>query len=448
MRVGRWLVPCMVVALIATACSRSSSNNSKGSSNTTTPSASSGDFGSLKDVCGPGNSKGATALGVTDSTIRVGTMSDPGNTASPGLNQELFDAAVAFTSWCNAAGGIDGRKLQLDQWDAKLTEVSARMIQACAVDFALVGNGEALDATGVDQRVKCKLPEISAYDVSVAAGTAPMSIQPLPTSDHQSDLGGAYKALAAADPEAVKHYGLLSSQYQSIKDSGNRARAAAKQLGFTEVYYDETPLQVDSFRPYAQSMQTKGVQVITAESNPADMARLYHSFQDLGYAPKYAVFSANLYDPSLIQNGGSALSQSKIFVNDYVVPFELADKYPATKQYIDILNKYVHGAKPKSLGVNALSAWLLFAQSVKQCGSNLTRDCLMSKAGAVKEWDGGGISAPMQPGNASGPTENCFVLLQATPTGFVIDKDITKPNTGIFNCSASNQIDLPGFPQK
>jgi hypothetical protein len=140
MRVGRWLVPFMVVALLATACSRSSSS-SKGSSSTTAASGGSGDFGSLKNVCGPGSSKGATALGVTDSTIRVGTMSDPGNTASPGLNQELFDAAVAFTSWCNDAGGIDGRKLQLDQWDAKLTEVSARMIQACAVDFALVGNG-------------------------------------------------------------------------------------------------------------------------------------------------------------------------------------------------------------------------------------------------------------------------------------------------------------------
>ena len=141
MRVGRWLVPCMVVALIATGCSRSSGSSKGGGSSTTTPSAGAGDFGTLKDVCGPGNAKGATGLGVTDSTIRVGTMSDPGNTASPGLNQELFDSAVAFVGWCNAAGGIDGRKLQLDQWDAKLTEVSARMIQACAVDFALVGNG-------------------------------------------------------------------------------------------------------------------------------------------------------------------------------------------------------------------------------------------------------------------------------------------------------------------
>ena len=82
MRVGRWLVPCMVVALLATACSRSSSNSKSNNSGTTAPSSDSGDFGSLKNVCGSGDGKGATALGVTDSTIRVGTMSDPGNTAS------------------------------------------------------------------------------------------------------------------------------------------------------------------------------------------------------------------------------------------------------------------------------------------------------------------------------------------------------------------------------
>ena len=94
-----------------------------------------------------------------------------------------------------------------------------------------------------------------------------------------------------------------------------------------------------------------------------------------------------------------------------------------------------------------MSAWLLFAQAVKECGSNLTRDCVVSNAGAVKGWDAGGISAPSDPGNATGPTERCFVLLQATPTCFVIDKDITKPNNGIFNCSDANRIDLPGFPK-
>ncbi|HZR12525.1 MAG TPA: ABC transporter substrate-binding protein [Acidimicrobiia bacterium] len=451
-RLGRSAVVVVsVLALLALgACSRSSSKSS--SSNTSTSagggsSAAAGDFGSLKGVCGPGNAKGSTAQGVSDSTIRVGTMADPGAQAQPGLDQELFDTADAFVGWCNAAGGIDGRKLQLDKWDSKLTEVAARMIQACQSDFMLVGNGEALDATGVDQRTKCKLAEMPAYVVSAQAGTAPMSLQAIPTSNHQSDLGGAYRALKAFDAAVTQHYGLISSQFQSIKDSGDRARQAAKQLGYTETYYDEAPLLVDNWRPYAQNVQTKGVQVLSMEGAPGTLANLAKALSDLGTHPKYFIGSANYYDQTLIQNAGSALTGDWVYVNDYIVPFEMASQNPPTKQYIDILAQYANGAKPKSLGVNAMSAWLLWAKGVKECGSNLTSDCVLSKASAVTDWDGGGLTAPIKPGNANSPTEGCFVLLKASPTGFTIDSQITKPNTGIFNCGSDNQINLTGFPK-
>jgi hypothetical protein len=53
-------------------------------------------------------------------------------------------------------------------------------------------------------------------------------------------------------------------------------------------------------------------------------------------------------------------------------PFELASQNPATQDYINNLNQYVHGAKPKQLGIYSTSAWLLFAESAKACGSNLT----------------------------------------------------------------------------
>src|SRR5207302_2570144 len=98
MRALRWCVPLIVIATIAAGCSRSSGNSSKGNSATSGggTAAVSGDFGTMKSVCGPGNAKGSTEQGVSDTSIRVGTMSDPGNTTQPGLNQELFDSADAF----------------------------------------------------------------------------------------------------------------------------------------------------------------------------------------------------------------------------------------------------------------------------------------------------------------------------------------------------------------
>ena len=138
----------------------------------------------------------------------MATMADPGFTGLPGLDQELFDSADAFVGWCNAAGGILGRKIVLHKRDAALTQVAAKMIESCqAPDFMLVGNGEALDATGVQQRLSCKLPEIAGYDVSAAAGTAPLSIDPIPVPNNMSSLGGAWRALAKFDPAASSSTG-------------------------------------------------------------------------------------------------------------------------------------------------------------------------------------------------------------------------------------------------
>jgi ABC-type branched-subunit amino acid transport system substrate-binding protein len=443
--------------VVASACGRSSS---KSSSNTTTSTGgssaatASGDFGTLKGICGPGNAKGATDPGVSDTSINVSTMSDPGATVQPGLNQELFDSADAFVGWCNAAGGILGRKLTLHKRDAALTQVAARMIDACQQpDFALVGNGEALDATGVQQRLGCKLPELSGYDVSAAAGTAALSLQSIPTPNNQSRIGGAYRMLAQFDPEAIKHYGILNSTYQSIKDSGDRNRAAAEALGYVTVNEQDLPLLVDNYRPIAENLRSAGVQVVTYQGNPDQVGTLFKTFQDIGYFPKYTILDGNHYDPKLIAQAGQTLNAPQgngagVYVSSPSVPFELADQYPATKQYIGLLQQYAGGAKPKALGINSFSAWLLFANSAKECGSNLTRTCLMDHAQSTKAWTAGGLIAPDQPGNATSSGSQCFVLIKATPSGFTVDKDITKPNTDrIFNCDPANAFNLKGFPK-
>ena len=110
-----------------------------GESTTTPKSAAPGSFGTLKDVCGPGNAKGATATGVTDTEISTAVFSDPGFVGRPGLNQELFDAAKVFAAWCNDAGGINGRKIVVHERDAKLTEYKQRVIESCREDFSRIG---------------------------------------------------------------------------------------------------------------------------------------------------------------------------------------------------------------------------------------------------------------------------------------------------------------------
>ena len=448
------------LALVGAACSgRSSSSSSTtqpaaaAATSTTEAAAGPGDFGTLKAVCGPGSASGVTDKGVTDTDIRVATMSDPGNTAVPGLNIELFQESQAFVDWCNAAGGILGRKLVLDKRDAALFNVAAQMVASCQQpDFMLVGNGEALDATGVQQRLSCGLPEIAAYDVSAAAGGANLSLDALPVPDSESNLGGALRALKAYDPASAAHFGLLSSNQQSIKDSGNRDKQAAAQLGYTQVYYEEAPVQVNNWRPYAQAIQAKGVQVLGIQSQANQDAQLFKAFADIGYFPKWVILNSNNYDPVMISEGGTNLDQFKggVIVNSFFPPFELGEsnpaKYPVTAQFVNLVKQYANVA-PKSLGVNSWSAWLLFAEGVKSCGNNVTRQCVFNYASSQSNWTAGGLTAPVKPSNATGDTSQCFLLTKASSSGWTLATDVYKPNQGVFNCDPANVFKLQGFPQ-
>jgi hypothetical protein len=194
-----------------------------------------------------------------------------------------------------------------------------------------------------------------------------------------------------------------------------------------------------------ENLKSRGVQVLTMLSNPDQLAALYKSMADVGYFPKYTMVDASMYDTKLIAEGGSAL-QGNIYVNSGIVPFELADQVPATKQYLDLLQQYAKGARPKGLGVNGFSAWLLFAQSAKACGLILTRQCLIDHAAVTKDWTGGGLHGAQQPGNATQSLGSCFMLLKATPNGFVVDTTLTQPNNGLFNCDPANVFKLKGFP--
>jgi hypothetical protein len=173
----RFLAVIAVMGMLAAGCSDRSDSDGEQTPAASAAPAVSGDFGDLKSVCRPGKATSAPAQGVTASEIKVGVFTDLGFTSNP----EFVDAAKVFTSWCNAAGGINGRKLVPVTRDAKLMESRQRMLESCGADFAVVGGGSGLDALGVKDRLTCLLPDFSAQvaqiqntgaDLQVLAGGA------------------------------------------------------------------------------------------------------------------------------------------------------------------------------------------------------------------------------------------------------------------------------------
>ncbi len=179
-----------VVALAAAGCGRSGSTSSA-SATAPAKATQTGDFGNLTGVCRSGKATGATDQGVTASQITVGVLTDEGYTKIP----DLANAAHVFTTWCNAAGGIDGRKVVANIGDTDLLAVVPAMAAACSKDFVLAGNSEALDGLAVKTRVSCLLPEFPAQVVMPQDINASLQAYPLTDGHSYGPYAGYYSWL-------------------------------------------------------------------------------------------------------------------------------------------------------------------------------------------------------------------------------------------------------------
>jgi len=397
-----------------------------------------GSFGSLSHICGPGVAKGATARGVTDSSIDIATLADPGNSILPGLTQEFFDTGDAFVKWCNAAGGINGRKIVLHKRDAKLTDGAARIIEACQTDFMEVGGGTALDAGTVKPRLACKLGDIPAYHVSPEASSAGLQVEPNPVPVDEAPVGGEL-ALARQTPSLQQHAGIYADNYSSILPGAQKLKVALTRSGFDVPDFQPFPPTVANWRPYVESSKLAGTELLIPEGLPNYNA-FFASMHDIGYQPKALLLTIEGYAASYVKtlNAAATAPASWIYLN--YLPFELADQSPVVKQAVDLMTTTTTRDKLSGYSYFSLDAWLLWAQSATECGSDLTVTCVLQKAGAHPTWDAGGFAGTVNTDPAKPHFSECGLMIEATKEGFSYNRTLTQPNSGFFNCDPKNVV--------
>ncbi|HSA51367.1 MAG TPA: ABC transporter substrate-binding protein [Yinghuangia sp.] len=435
MRPQRTLVAALsVTALLAVGCGdRGDSSESDAPPTNAQATATSADFGDLKNVCQPGKPTSSPAQGVTASEIKVGVLSDVGFTKK----QEYLDAAKVFTSWCNDAGGINGRKLVANTHDTKMMEVRQRMTDACRDDFALVGGGAALDNMGVKDRLSCLLPEFPAQTVSLENSGSDLQAATQPGGSSWVMYAGYYNwLLKEAYPGSAGAVGVIGGDSPSVKVLVEMAVDGVKATGGAVTYNDLYPAQgVSDWMPYAQSIKSKNVRGLLFYGAFPQLAKLEQALTTIDYKLDWIDANSNAYGDDFLQlTGNQALAaQNNIADLSGVYPLELAAQNPATQKVIDLYAKYAPGAKVGLGSIRAFSSWLLFAKSAATCGDQLTRKCAYDAALTEKAWTAGGLQAPLDMSSPDLPVK-CFNVVAATPDGWK-PADF-KPDTGAYRCDA------------
>jgi ABC-type branched-subunit amino acid transport system substrate-binding protein len=451
-RSGKLLVVGSAGLLLATVgCGRSGSSD-KGASappaasataSATSTALPAGAFGDLGVICKPGKPKSITGVrGITDDTIKIGTLADPGAAAVPGIEQEFFDAADAFSKWCNAAGGINGRKIQVTKRDAKLFEGAAQVINACQSDFMLVGGGNAIDAPDVKPRLACKLGQIPAYAVSPEAAQAGLQVTAAPSIPTQYEIG-PLRLLAEAFPTSKAGLGIGSSNVASLSPQGKKAKQGWEGLGYKVSAIQERPPQVDNYRPYLEQLKGAGA-VAYDEIQAQDATPEITAMNNIGWSPVFANFSVTFYNEKSVQ-AAKAVTFPPTYIGLPIVPYELADKYPVLQQVKTQLQAAVSKPQYDNFSSLAYISWTLWAKSASECGDNLTQDCVLQKAATYTDWTGGGLSSPISTIPGKQRSNPCVVMMKLTPTGFIYDEKVTNPTKGIFNCDPRNTATVDSF---
>jgi ABC-type branched-subunit amino acid transport system substrate-binding protein len=413
----RTVAAVAAIALLAAGCSRSGSSSSGNpQAPVKTSQTTAGDFGSLKGVCQPGTATGATGQGVTSSQITVGVLTDEGFTKLP----DLANAATVFTSWCNAAGGINGRKLVAAIGDTQLLQVVQAMAAACAKDFALVGNSEALDGLAVKTRLNCLLPEFPAQTVMPQNIQSSLQAYVLNWGHSYSPYAGYYNWLIKqAYPDSAKHVAFVYAQSPISIPIVAAGEATIKAEGGTVAYNGAYPATgVTDWTPYAEAIKAKGIKGFVFDGEFTDLAKLELALTNMNYKLDWIDANSNAYGQTFIHLAGKVLTfQHNYAALSGIYPLEKASANPASSQLVSLFAKYAPGQPVTLQAVQAFSSWLLFAKAAEACGTSLTRKCVFSAALGQTAWDGGGLQSTVDLSKTDAPPP-CYNVEVATPAGW------------------------------
>lgn len=427
------LVAAMSVclALVAAGCGASGTDESgDGDTGTTQPSestATEGAFGDLGQICGEAPDGVEVTIpedeaGRGTDKFYVGVANDRKAQVRPGLLKEMWDASVAFSEWCNEAGGLAGKQIELVDLDGEVLAVEAAMTTACTDVFAMVGGGFASDTlifSGKDGSDfhKCGLVAIPGFAVSTDFADANGQQQPIPNAGYVKP-NTWFKDLVSLYPEEMQNTAVVFGELPSIRINKDQLVATGETVeGVNFTAQISYPVVGPNFDLTTQQVKDAGVSSVAFIGEPDNLSIFARKLHEQGF--EGVVFAeTNHYDPQIFSAGQDAAEG--LIIRTAFHPFEEADQWEATGQMLDILEEYgPDDAKIAGLSIQSFSSWLMFAQAVNTCveenDGNVTRDCVLDAASSLDEWTGGGLHAPSHPSKDEGP--ECSVLMQATARG-------------------------------
>ena len=311
-----------------------------------------------------------------------------------------WEAMQAFAAYCNAQGGIAGRRLDVRLFDTNVFHHRQAITDSCTSVFALVGSAAAFDGDGASVETDCGIPDVPALVAEPAHERVPTVVAPLP-NPQQLYLVGPLRYLARIAPAAVRQRGdglPRRRRHRGPRRPPGRGEPGPSATGSRSIDTIPALTGAGRLRPDRRPHRAPGRRSTSrcrARSPTSPACRRRSPRAD--YRPKIVDARAALLRPALPARRRAPRPRAPTCSRRRRRSTTPA-RVPELGRYVDWLQRTVPGAEPTAQGVRSWSAGLLFAEAARRASAHLDRTTLLARLRAVHAWDGNGIQIPTDPG--------------------------------------------------
>jgi branched-chain amino acid transport system substrate-binding protein len=333
--------------------------------------------------------------GVSDSEIKIGqTMPYSGPVSAAGT---FGLVEVAYFKMLNSRGGVNGRKITLVSLDdgyspPKTVEQTRKLVEDEQV-LAIFGSLGTPTNSAVQKYLNLK--QVPQLFISTGASKwgdpehFPWTMAWQPTYPTEARAYAVYTLKHVAEPKV----GILYQNDDFGRDYLKGFKAglgdASAKLIVKEVSYETTDPTVDS---QIVTLQASGANVFLNGSTQKFAAQAIRKVYDIGWKPVQFVTSIGASIGTVLKPAGVERAKGIIsarYLKDATDPTWKNDR--GMQEFLAFMQEYLPSIDTSDAGASGgYSIATTFAQVLRQCGDDLSRENLMRQAANIK-----GLELPM-----------------------------------------------------
>ena len=337
--------------------------------------------------------------GVTDSHILLG-MSSPFSGPNGAYGLEMKEGALAYFAQVNAAGGINGRKIDLvaldDGYETDRTVANTKKLINENRVFALFGfYGSSPTTEAMKVFSEARVPLVGAISGADSLRD--------PVNRYMFNLRASYadeteSIVSQLVSIGVKNIAVFYQDDGFGKSGLEGVNRAMKRFKLAPVAVATVPRNSVAVAPAVATIAKANPQAVIMVTLYKPTAEFIRQMRATGAIPQFSTLSpvgADLLVKDLASDSrGIGISQ--------VMPYPWNDTVPVVRDYQKALFSFGKHKNYSYYGIEGYINARLMAEAIKRAGKDLTREKLVSTLDGMSDQDLGGFHVSYSPGNHNG----------------------------------------------